>query len=153
MNQYNKLPNFNVPLTNQQVTEKNWYFFWAGLFRGLPPGNVEPIAVGTSPFVYSAPAKGFVLLSGGTVSAVAFSRDGVTYYATGVPRNAKIPRNADPAFFDLGLCGPDRAPPVLPANAPAELTQDSLCGKFRMPTLRNAAEGGAIATMSLPLNK
>ncbi len=63
-----------------------------------------------------------------------------TYYATGVPRNAKIPRNADPAFFDLGLCGPDRAPPVLPANAPAELTQDSLCGKFRMPTLRNAAE-------------
>jgi cytochrome c peroxidase len=63
-----------------------------------------------------------------------------TYYATGVPRNAKIPRNADPAFFDLGLCGPDRAPPALPANAPAELTQDSLCGKFRMPTLRNVAE-------------
>lgn len=63
-----------------------------------------------------------------------------SYYATGVPRNAQIARNADPAFFDLGLCGPERSPPVVPAGAPAELTQDSLCGKFRMPTLRNVAE-------------
>lgn len=63
-----------------------------------------------------------------------------SYYATGVPRNPQIPRNADPAFFDLGLCGPERTPPALPADAPPELTLDSLCGKFRMPTLRNVAE-------------
>jgi len=83
VNQYNKLPNFNVPLTNGRITEKNWFFFWAGLFKGLPPGNVEPITLDASPYIYSPPVKGFVLLSGGTVSAVAFSRDGVTYYATG----------------------------------------------------------------------
>jgi len=82
-NQFNKLPNFTTPLSDGKVTLKEWYFFWAGLFRGLPPGNVEPLTLDPSPFIFSAPAKGFVLLSGGTVSAVAFSRDGVTYYATG----------------------------------------------------------------------
>jgi cytochrome c peroxidase len=30
------------------------------------------------------------------------------YNNIGVPRNARIPANADPAFFDLGLCGPRR---------------------------------------------
>lgn len=63
-----------------------------------------------------------------------------TYYATGIPRNRAIPRNADPAFFDLGLCGPERTPPALPAAGQPGPTADSLCGKFRMPTLRNVAE-------------
>jgi cytochrome c peroxidase len=51
------------------------------------------------------------------------------YAATGVPRNAAIPHNADPAYADLGLCGPLRA----------DLAQGTLCGLFRTPTLRNAA--------------
>ena len=63
-----------------------------------------------------------------------------TYYATGIPRNTAIPRNADPAFFDLGLCGPERTAPVLPASVAAGVTIDNFCGKFRMPTLRNVAE-------------
>lgn len=52
------------------------------------------------------------------------------YAATGVPRNAAIPRNADPAYVDLGLCGPLRSGPVQPA----------LCGLFRTPGLRNVAQ-------------
>jgi cytochrome c peroxidase len=63
-----------------------------------------------------------------------------TYYATGVPRNNAIPRNANPAFFDLGLCGPERSAPALPAGVAAGLTIENFCGKFRMPTLRNVAE-------------
>ena len=63
-----------------------------------------------------------------------------TYYATGIPRNPAIPKNADPAFFDLGLCGPGRTPPSLPASVAAGVTIDNFCGKFRMPTLRNVAE-------------
>jgi cytochrome c peroxidase len=48
----------------------------------------------------------------------------------GVPRNAAIPATVDPAYFDLGLCGPDRN----------DLTSRSdLCGKFKVPTLRNVA--------------
>jgi cytochrome c peroxidase len=52
------------------------------------------------------------------------------FAALGVPRNARIPANADPAYFDLGLCGPLRADL-------AEKAQ--YCGFFRTPTLRNAA--------------
>jgi cytochrome c peroxidase len=63
-----------------------------------------------------------------------------TYYATGVPRNTAIPRNADPAFFDLGLCGPERTAPTLPTTVAANVTIENFCGKFRMPTLRNVAE-------------
>lgn len=63
-----------------------------------------------------------------------------TYYAIGVPRNMAIPRNADPAFFDLGLCGPERTAPVLPADVAPGVTIDQFCGKFRMPSLRNVAQ-------------
>lgn len=63
-----------------------------------------------------------------------------TYYATGVPRNTAIPANANPAFFDLGLCGPDRTAPVLPSSVAPGTTTDQFCGQFRMPTLRNVAQ-------------
>ena len=63
-----------------------------------------------------------------------------TYYATGIPRNPAIPRNSDPSFYDLGLCGPERAAPALPANVLPGVTIENFCGKFRMPTLRNVAE-------------
>ena len=48
----------------------------------------------------------------------------------GVPRNARIAATADARYFDLGLCGPDRAD--LAARA-------DLCGAFKVPTLRNVA--------------
>ena len=48
----------------------------------------------------------------------------------GVPRNAAIPATADPAYFDLGLCGPDRT------DLASRL---DLCGSFKVPTLRNVA--------------
>lgn len=52
------------------------------------------------------------------------------HIAIGVPRNAKIEANADPNFFDLGLCGPLR---VDLSNHP------EYCGRFRTPSLRNVA--------------
>ncbi|MDB5881375.1 MAG: cytochrome peroxidase [Ramlibacter sp.] len=55
-----------------------------------------------------------------------------SYEAIGVPRNAAIPANADPAYFDVGLCGPLRTDhPSAPGN--------TLCGMFKAPTLRNVA--------------
>lgn len=81
--QLNSLPNYPVSLQDRGITSKDWYFFWAGLFKGLAPGAETPIVVGASPYSYSAPVKGTVIVSGGTVSAIAFSRDGMTFYATG----------------------------------------------------------------------
>jgi cytochrome c peroxidase len=52
------------------------------------------------------------------------------YVALGVPRNRAIAANADPTFFDLGLCGPLRT----------DLKRHSeYCGFFRAPSLRNVA--------------
>jgi cytochrome c peroxidase len=53
-----------------------------------------------------------------------------TYDNLGVPRNRAIPATADPAYFDLGLCGPDRTDLADRAD---------LCGAFKVPTLRNVA--------------
>ena len=53
-----------------------------------------------------------------------------TYDNLGVPRNAAIPANADPAHMDMGLCGPDRTDLA---------DRTDLCGAFKVPTLRNVA--------------
>lgn len=50
--------------------------------------------------------------------------------ALGVPRNRDIPANGNPAYFDLGLCGPQRKD---------FLKRNDYCGLFRTPTLRNVA--------------
>lgn len=62
------------------------------------------------------------------------------YRAIGVPRNKALAVNADPAFFDLGLCGPSKAKPVIPAEFAQETTAEAFCAKFRTPTLRNVAK-------------
>ncbi len=80
--QFNKLPNYNVPLTDGRTTQKDWFFFWSGLYQGLPPGNVLDIAATASPMTYTAPVRGSLIVQGGTVSQVEFSRDGVTLYDT-----------------------------------------------------------------------
>ena len=66
------------------------------------------------------------------------------HIAIGVPRNPAIKANADPNFFDLGLCGPLRT----------DFTpQADYCGRFRTPSLRNVAlrqsffHNGAIRTL------
>jgi len=72
-----------------------------------------------------------------------------TYDALGAPRNAAIPANADPLTFDLGLC----QRPGLEAALPKSVPLASLCGAFKVPTLRNIAvrapyfHNGAIATL------
>ena len=51
-----------------------------------------------------------------------------TYDNLGVPRNTALAQNADPAFYDLGLCGR------------ADLaSRTDLCGAFKVPSLRNVA--------------
>lgn len=52
------------------------------------------------------------------------------FIAVGAPRNRQLPGNADPKFFDLGLCGPDRTDLS---------THAEYCGLFRTPSLRNVA--------------
>lgn len=82
--QFNLIPNVRVSLQDKGVTSRDWFFFWQGLFRGLPPANVEPYTPGASPDIYSAERRGSMIVSGGTVTLIEFSRDGTTYYDVGV---------------------------------------------------------------------
>lgn len=50
--------------------------------------------------------------------------------ALAAPRNRALPANADPNFYDLGLCGPVRTDLASHAD---------YCGQFRVPSLRNVA--------------
>lgn len=52
-----------------------------------------------------------------------------TYDSLGVARNADIAANV-PGFYDLGLCGPMRVD---------LMARQDLCGKFKVPSLRNVA--------------
>ena len=53
-----------------------------------------------------------------------------TYDNLGVPRNLELQQNADPSFYDLGLC----------ARQGGDLAaRGDLCGAFKVPTLRNVA--------------
>jgi cytochrome c peroxidase len=65
------------------------------------------------------------------------SRDGLPplftdhqYEALGAPRNPALGVNRDPAYFDLGICGPYRADMA---------RQTQYCGMFATPSLRNVA--------------
>jgi cytochrome c peroxidase len=58
-----------------------------------------------------------------------------TYDNLGVPRNPTLPPNRDAAHFDLGLCGN----PDLGKFTPPDFDQHSVCGAFKVPTLRNVA--------------
>ncbi len=52
------------------------------------------------------------------------------FEALGVPRNPSLTANQNPAYFDLGLCGPFRKDLA---------SQTRYCGMFLTPTLRNVA--------------
>jgi cytochrome c peroxidase len=52
------------------------------------------------------------------------------YAAVGAPRNSGLPANANPRYYDLGLCGPLRTDLAV---------RQEYCGLFRTPSLRNVA--------------
>jgi cytochrome c peroxidase len=57
-----------------------------------------------------------------------------SYEAIGVPRNSAMSVNADPAYFDLGICGPARSD-----HKPFSGVPNAFCGMFKTPTLRNVS--------------
>jgi cytochrome c peroxidase len=56
------------------------------------------------------------------------------FVALGVPRNPELRANADPKYYDLGLCGPVRED---------QRDKPHFCGMFKTPTLRNTGLRGA----------
>ena len=63
-----------------------------------------------------------------------------TYDNIGVPRNPQVPANHDAQTYDLGLCQQSGLRERVPAPAPdPDAYVQSLCGAFKVPSLRNVA--------------
>ena len=66
--------------------QKDWYLLLVSIYNAVTQGTPqleEALTVGASPFSYLAVIKGQVLISGGSVSAIEYSRNGTTFYNTG----------------------------------------------------------------------
>ena len=80
---FQNLPTYENPIINRGPdrnssgnTNSIWYRFFQGSFQGIAPGPESAVALPASPALYTAPSKGFVIVSGGTVSAIQFTRIG-----------------------------------------------------------------------------
>jgi hypothetical protein len=78
------LPTFETSLTQGNKTSNVWYRFWQGLYQGRPPSGESSVKPTTSPFTYTTNQRGFVIVQGGTVSTIQFSRGLSTNYVTGL---------------------------------------------------------------------
>ncbi len=88
--------------------------------------------------LFNSPAKGNCAAchpsARGTDGSLPLFTD-FSYDALGVPRNPALTANADPGYFDLGLC----------AREGGELAaRTDLCGAFKVPSLRNVALRGSL---------
>lgn len=81
--QYRQAPTYEVPIadTASGNTHKSWYRWFRDTEKGTPPSQELAIKITASPYTYIAPSKGFVVINGGSVSQVAFTRVGT--YTTG----------------------------------------------------------------------
>ena len=76
-------PTYTEPFVEGNETSASWYRFFSDLDQGAPPTSESRISVLSSPFTYTAPRAGNVIVSGGTVSQIQISR-GMVKYLTGV---------------------------------------------------------------------
>jgi cytochrome c peroxidase len=58
---------------------------------------------------------------------------------TYIPAATNIPEDSEYAYYDLGLCGPLAPASTDPHPRPVFSDTTSLCGQFKVPTLRNIA--------------
>jgi hypothetical protein len=83
MAQYRTVPTYTSAWTPGNKNDSTWYRYFQAAEQGEAPSAEIPLKPGPSPFIYTAPKKGFMVVSGGTVTAIAIARTSPTYYATG----------------------------------------------------------------------
>lgn len=83
MTVFRTAPTYTEPLQTKGNTSKSWYRWIQHYDKGVPPSSETILTGHHSPFSYQAPIAGFVIVSGGTVSAIQFARTSGTFYPTG----------------------------------------------------------------------
>jgi hypothetical protein len=84
MTQFNALPQYEMPLHRGEKITTPWYTHFANIYKGKPPASENGVAVTPSPMVYTAQSRGFLIVQGGTVSLIQFSRGLVANHTTGL---------------------------------------------------------------------
>jgi hypothetical protein len=77
------IPTYEEPLTTGSKMSSSWRRWVHDTEVGTPPTNETKVLVTASPFSYQAPSRGMAIISGGSVSQVAFSRTTGMSYVTG----------------------------------------------------------------------
>jgi hypothetical protein len=81
--QYRQPPTYTEQIATGQRNNQNWYRYFTQAELGTPPSGEVTLSPVSSPFAYTAPSKGFVIVSGGTVTSIMFSRTQNQFYLTG----------------------------------------------------------------------
>ena len=77
MSYYRTVPTYKQQLVTNAETTPSWYRFWQDTDKGVPPADEVSVPVGPSPFTYTAPRAGSVIVYGGTVVSIEFVRSSV----------------------------------------------------------------------------
>lgn len=83
MTVFRTTPTYSQPLVIKNNLSSAWYRWFQNVDKGVAPSGENSVAVGASPWTYNAPSKGFLIVSGGTVSVISFARTPGVFYATG----------------------------------------------------------------------
>lgn len=75
------IPTYEQPLQTGGNMSASWRRWFHDIEVGTPPANEVQVTVTASPFSYQAPSRGAIIINGGSVSKVAFTRAGT--YTTG----------------------------------------------------------------------
>ena len=81
--QYRQTPTYTEQIAVGQKNNQNWYRYFTQNEVGTPPSAEIAITVNASPLSFTDPSKGFVIVSGGTVTSIMFSRTANVFYLTG----------------------------------------------------------------------
>lgn len=81
--QFRTVPTYDQQLSPGNHNDSTWYRYFQQNESGTPPSGELPVTLMASPFSYTAQLKGFVIVSGGTVANIMFSRTAGTFYLTG----------------------------------------------------------------------
>jgi hypothetical protein len=77
------IPTYEQPVTIGQNMSQSWRRWFHDIEVGTPPSNEVEIVLTASPFTYQSLQRGYIIISGGTVSKIAFSRTAGIFYNTG----------------------------------------------------------------------
>jgi hypothetical protein len=73
LSNFRQLPTYETSLGGKQTT-RSWFRWFQDQNNGLPKGAEVAVTVGGSPFAFTATSGGYIILRGGTVSAVEVTR-------------------------------------------------------------------------------